>query len=661
MSDGTDTSAGTHASGGEAPEGAGDPDERRAELERAAVAELERLLLARGPLAIEELVDAFSAEAPQLAADFAGDRPANGLAERVTALVRQGDEFWRIADGRLAPVLHHLRRATFTHRLTAGELAREAIDLSPDLIALALPRTVVRRDGTPLRTAGGDDDARASETGSLLGPPGWLQGCDAGSLVAVRYDGEHVDVEPVAADALDEAAHDAVVEALRGAFASLDGSRAPEVHRLVVDTMGGHATSFSVTVAPLVELLPTAGLQVREAWVGPADRPWPTPPEQARHRRVNELLTGADDCCRRAARRVLDDWHAWLQAPPAGRGPMPEGDATRLVEDIEHGPTAAVLAEVATVGRPRVTMRQLGEWADAVAAAAERSSAGVEYLRARGADAAGDAERAEAHLGAGLRLAAGHPACLGFLAELAADRGDAQGSLELLRQAGRSPSTGEVQELEPFVVSRQVGRNEPCPCGSGRKFKVCCARHPVQRPLVERARWLLSKATRHAVRTDPLAVQSLRHLFGTADGGGGAEALVGDMVLFANPGLARYLDARGALLPDDELACARAWTTQPMRLLAVTGTDGSGSLDAVDVKSGDRLTVVDAAAATSLAPDETILTRALPAGDVWLLTSAVVRVPPNARDRALELLEDDVRPFGLLQLLVDVQVAGISS
>ncbi|GIR63594.1 MAG: hypothetical protein CM15mP68_2600 [Pseudomonadota bacterium] len=29
----------------------------------------------------------------------------------------------------------------------------------------------------------------------------------------------------------------------------------------------------------------------------------------------------------------------------------------------------------------------------------------------------------------------------------------------------------------PFVRdNRKVGRNEPCPCGSGKKFKQCCGR-----------------------------------------------------------------------------------------------------------------------------------------------------------------------------------------
>jgi SWIM/SEC-C metal-binding protein len=29
---------------------------------------------------------------------------------------------------------------------------------------------------------------------------------------------------------------------------------------------------------------------------------------------------------------------------------------------------------------------------------------------------------------------------------------------------------------EPVTVEKKVGRNEPCPCGSGNKFKKCCGR-----------------------------------------------------------------------------------------------------------------------------------------------------------------------------------------
>jgi len=30
------------------------------------------------------------------------------------------------------------------------------------------------------------------------------------------------------------------------------------------------------------------------------------------------------------------------------------------------------------------------------------------------------------------------------------------------------------EKLEPHRVETKVGRNEPCPCGSGKKYKKCC-------------------------------------------------------------------------------------------------------------------------------------------------------------------------------------------
>jgi SEC-C motif-containing protein len=33
---------------------------------------------------------------------------------------------------------------------------------------------------------------------------------------------------------------------------------------------------------------------------------------------------------------------------------------------------------------------------------------------------------------------------------------------------------GEMVRPEPVRVGPRVGRNDPCPCGSGKKFKKCC-------------------------------------------------------------------------------------------------------------------------------------------------------------------------------------------
>jgi preprotein translocase subunit SecA len=36
-------------------------------------------------------------------------------------------------------------------------------------------------------------------------------------------------------------------------------------------------------------------------------------------------------------------------------------------------------------------------------------------------------------------------------------------------------SQGE-QKLEPIRTGSKVGRNQPCPCGSGKKYKQCCGK-----------------------------------------------------------------------------------------------------------------------------------------------------------------------------------------
>jgi preprotein translocase subunit SecA len=38
---------------------------------------------------------------------------------------------------------------------------------------------------------------------------------------------------------------------------------------------------------------------------------------------------------------------------------------------------------------------------------------------------------------------------------------------------GQSRGEREQQKPQPVRVEKKVGRNEPCPCGSGKKFKNC--------------------------------------------------------------------------------------------------------------------------------------------------------------------------------------------
>ena len=35
----------------------------------------------------------------------------------------------------------------------------------------------------------------------------------------------------------------------------------------------------------------------------------------------------------------------------------------------------------------------------------------------------------------------------------------------------------EAKKINPIVKPKKVGRNDPCPCGSGKKYKFCCGRN----------------------------------------------------------------------------------------------------------------------------------------------------------------------------------------
>jgi hypothetical protein len=36
------------------------------------------------------------------------------------------------------------------------------------------------------------------------------------------------------------------------------------------------------------------------------------------------------------------------------------------------------------------------------------------------------------------------------------------------------PETEEYPKPQPYIAPLKIGRNEPCPCGSGKKYKKCC-------------------------------------------------------------------------------------------------------------------------------------------------------------------------------------------
>ncbi|MBQ7282414.1 MAG: SEC-C domain-containing protein, partial [Spirochaetales bacterium] len=43
--------------------------------------------------------------------------------------------------------------------------------------------------------------------------------------------------------------------------------------------------------------------------------------------------------------------------------------------------------------------------------------------------------------------------------------------------ARASANAGAVSPVQVIRTAPKVGRNDPCPCGSGKKYKNCCGRN----------------------------------------------------------------------------------------------------------------------------------------------------------------------------------------
>ena len=50
---------------------------------------------------------------------------------------------------------------------------------------------------------------------------------------------------------------------------------------------------------------------------------------------------------------------------------------------------------------------------------------------------------------------------------------DSADNMGLRSSAGGGEDGGNRVKLQPVKVEHKTGRNEPCPCGSGKKYKNC--------------------------------------------------------------------------------------------------------------------------------------------------------------------------------------------
>ena len=575
---------------------------------------------------------------------------AEGLLEE--ALVHAG-RFITIDDERWLDLHALLDGRCLTHRLSAAEAAAVVIPLSPDIDIATLPFDIAIpfADGTSGSVVFADDLdeidpnlAEALDGGGLTGPTGWLAGAGEGTVIGVWFDTGTLTCRPAEPDLT---LTTTAAEALSGVFAGLvdDDDGPVDLIELMVTWLLADPGALRTPHEPLAVLLEAVGLESRGDYVGREGSGWLTPPQQRRieERAINTQVHGFDECCHDALDVARGVFHGAI------RDVSPRDTAVAL----SHGSVAEAFV-TSVMGRAgyhqdEVAKQMVGFADELVVASRGAEAAGPLYVQSVGFDCLGEVVEAEDAVRATLRAAPGHRAAAEAMATYLDDRGDAARAVEHLRRAGVRDEDPQMVRLADIVAHAgpKVARNDPCPCGSGKKFKACCIDTPTV-PAELQVRWLYEKALAFAMH--PARLDAPTHLAAHAlDQEGSdesptsrasADRRFAELSLFDEGLLERFLDEREPLLPTAEVTIAEGWLECPLGVFAVTEVRSGEGLTLRDVRSGET-SAVACATGDELAEGQVIVARLLPVGqDVWV-GGPVIQVPEHLRQSVNTLAGDE--------------------
>ena len=312
---------------------------------------------------------------------------------------------------------------------------------------------------------------------------------------------------------------------------------------------------------------------------------------------------------------------------------------------VDLAPVVAALAddEVAEAawmrwGDADLLGEPLDELVDRLAAHAD-PNAGVVWLRSRHLVHRSRTDEAVALLES--RRADGNRLVLVELASIAADRSEPVVARQLLEAAGvdveidldsaydpRASDGGFgtelAEEIAPFAATRprpMAGRNEPCPCGSGRKYKQCHLGNELH-PIADRAGWLYVKLLRFLHVHSPNLPTEIADAIVESVTDDDLRAMMHesflpvDLALFEGGVAAWFLDAKGSLLPTDEVELLGSWIAASRSVYEVASARPT-AMDVIDLGTRERRTVVETLPEEPLDAGWNILARLVPVGDVY--------------------------------------------
>jgi hypothetical protein len=594
------------------------------EVERAALD-----ILAKGPRSLEELRKALAQRSTIVSLD---DLHADLIAH---------EDVWSFDDDTLGHVPTLSRDVVVTHELTVAEkeLGLLAADTDLDVWAILADSGVSLGSGGTVTMRYGDHgyDVPGHARWALQGPEGWLDGFAPTDIVGLRYVDGSLQIEAADPSSYEDEQYgeelrdlarvieEAVVFDEEYGDATAPGVSGAEI---VYRMRRAHPTSLRRPLPPLGTIARAFGYDVQHGYVCRAGATWG---EQA-----PSWFSEAQNDVWRRWRDVTARWRQAQEAPAAD-------ELRSLAEDLDaHELIAFVAPDV-------IDDPSLAALCEAIEQAVDgRLLAVPRLLRASAAEARGDVASYRTLLEAALEADPDNREALVDLADLQAIAGQAREADRLYRLGGLPADSYELTTLKPFLQppADGPGRNRPCPCGSGKKYKVCHGRTAVH-PLPERAGWLWAKlcmfAQRSPQRADMMEWGSV--LAGAEPGSSEAaeqalgNPMVHDFAIVDGGLLSEFLSVMGDLLPADELALAESWLGRPMRLLEVRRVLPMRGILVTDLLTAEELEIVDRRLSREVEAHDVLLGRPLDDGSGTLrLQSAPAAVHRSHRSRLVELL-----------------------
>jgi tetratricopeptide (TPR) repeat protein len=372
------------------------------------------------------------------------------------------------------------------------------------------------------------------------------------------------------------------------------------VETLVLDLLADDPGLLEYPLPPLGEAFAAAGLEVHRRYVGLPGTDWEAVDEfmsideddwgavddtweADKHEPDDALDDAGDELSERELEQQMVEAFDLEPADVENLGiVLAAYDLSRRLGGLDSPDASAGLARILeSDGIARVLAMKA--WSDtafepfvaAIAAAAiGRYAAGPQFVLGACAEAHDDVVAAERLYRSALDADADHPLALVEVARYETDRGDYAAALRHLHAARVPADDSERAWLEGLVMPAvpKVGRNEPCPCGSGRKYKACHLDSPGEVGSVDAAKalqhkvdaWLsqpnMQRIGEEVLReSEPQALGTGARVPAADDADKPIDPILKDIVLFDRGGLRKFLDVRGALLPAAERALGRTW------------------------------------------------------------------------------------------------------